>query len=292
MKPRLTKLCWSSILVVAGTASAFELKPVEFVPLTDLPSSTSPVLDFGSEADLVSLSMFQEAEEAQAVPEPLKPTGKWNLSVRAGANGSWGNSDTQSVFASFAGARETTKTKFDFFLGYYFAANSGSTSENRFTASVLNEWKLPKSPKWIIWASGRFDYDQFQSWRYRIQGHAGPGYIMVKTDNFTLTWRLGGGVTKEFEADNDAIMPEAVVGFEFNWQINERQRLLASSTIYPDLGNLGQFRTYSFIDWSVKIDQVSGMSLAFRFEHDYQSIVNPGFDRNDYRLLVGIQFDW
>ena len=44
--------------------------------------------------------------------------------------------------------------------------------------------------------------------------------------------------------------------------------------------------------WSLLLDEKNRLSLNLSLQHEYQSIVDPGNDRNDFRVVAGLQFDF
>ncbi len=60
----------------------------------------------------------------------------------------------------------------------------------------------------------------------------------------------------------------------------------------PPSPDIGEFRTYEYVDWSVVVDPDMNLNINVRFSHQYQSSVSPGFDQNDYFLIAGLGIDF
>src|SRR5690606_29571895 len=145
-----------------------------------------------------------------------------------GFAGSSGNSDTFDGRAAFLTTRETERDRWRIDASYFYGESGGVRTKNDFTAGVLKDWLFPESP-WLVFAQGRFDYDEFKTWSYRVSGHGGVGYEFIKNDELTLIGRLGAGVSKEWKPSSD-LRPEGLLGAELGWNISERQRLTAHTT--------------------------------------------------------------
>ena len=101
-----------------------------------------------------------------------------------------------------------------------------------------------------------------------------------------------GGVVKELGSRNEDLRPEGLLGADLAWRIATRQSLEAGTRFHPDLGDATEFRTVSSISWSWLVNDEAKMSLHTGIEHEYQSVVDPGTDHNDWRIVAGLQFDF
>lgn len=227
---------------------------------------------------------------AEVVEEP-KVESEWKSRFELAAGGSFGNTDNQNFRLGLVSKRETEASRTALDAAYYYGADNGDRTENRFTAGILHDWLFTNS-RWMLFADGRYDYDEFKDWEHRISAHIGPGYHLIKSEDFNLNVRAGLGFAKEFGSDDDDFKPEALLGTDFVWQISERQSLEGGATIYPDLDETGEFRTLSRLNWAVLVDPDSNMSLTAGLEHEYQSEVDPGVEEHDLRIFAGFMFDF
>ncbi len=232
-------------------------------------------------------TVIPEAKVAGAEPEKSE----WESRFELAAGGAFGNTDTQNFRLGLTSKRETESMRTSLDAAYYYGADNGDRTENRFTAGILNDW-LFKNSRWLIFAEGRYDYDEFKSWEHRISAHVGPGYRLIESERFNLNLRGGIGFSKEFGSDGEDFRPEALLGTDFTWQITERQSLEGSATIYPDLDETGEYRTLSRLNWAVLVDPDSNISLTAGLEHEYQSDVDPGVEEHDLRVFAGFMFDF
>lgn len=86
---------------------------------------------------------------------------------------------------------------------------------------------------------------------------------------------------------DDSIVPEAVLGAEFEHKFSECQKLIANSTWYPDLSDLGEYRCNSKLGYELVINPAWNLSLQFAILNRYDSTPN-GAEPNDidYSMCV------
>jgi putative salt-induced outer membrane protein YdiY len=238
-----------------------------------------------------SIAAAEAAEDMAEAIEESETVKEWKSHFELGLAGAFGNTDTQSFHVGVTSKRESEKTRTGLDARYFYGASDGDRTENRFTAGIKHDWLVPDS-QWFYFAQGRYDYDEFQNWEHRLSAHGGVGYDLITEEDMTLSLRAGLGVTKEFGSEDEDFRPEALFGADFTWQISERQAFEASSTIYPDLEEMGEFRLVNTAGWSLLLDEETAMSLSAGLQHEYQSDVDGDTKENDFRLFAGLQFDF
>jgi putative salt-induced outer membrane protein YdiY len=207
------------------------------------------------------------------------------------ANGSWGNTDKQTLRVAIASDHETEENRLKLDTSYTTGWSNGERDENKFTAGGLHDWYMQNSP-WLLFADGRYDFDDFQTWQHRLASHGGFGYRFRRTETLKLTGRLGAGAVKEWGSEEDDLRPEGLVGVEAWWKVSDRQSVSAEATFYPYLDDMGEYRVVSKLDWSVLVDSARNMSLTAGLLYEYQSVVDPGFKRYDLDIFAGVRFEF
>ena len=208
-----------------------------------------------------------------------------------GLSGTDGNSQTTNFRLGMVSKKEDDAMRSVFKSSYYFSKSDGNTTRNEFNAQLTHDWLIPDSP-WLLFAQGIYDYDQLQSWDHRVSGFAGVGYELVKTDRFELIGRTGGGLTKEFGGEND-LRPEGLVSAAIlKWKLTDSQTLTGSATYYPDLGEMGQFRTLAKLEWQVLLNHADGLSLKLGLEDEYESHTDGDSIHNDLKYYGSLVIDF
>ncbi|MBT8484299.1 MAG: DUF481 domain-containing protein [Phycisphaerales bacterium] len=238
------------------------------------------------EESIVGLAALQDELTPVSAPEK-----EWKSHFQLGGSGTFGNSDTQTISAAVTALRERADERTALDAAYYFGTTDGDKDTSRFTSGILHDWLLPDSP-WLYFASGRFDFDEFQSWDYRASGHGGVGYQLIDREDLEITLRAGLGAIKEWGSLNTDVRLEALLGFDTIWRIDDRQQFRIGSTVYPDLDDTGEFRARSYAGWSMRINDESNTSVVLDVKHEYQSIVDAGRDHSDWYITAGLQFDF
>lgn len=206
-----------------------------------------------------------------------------------GVDLSTGNTDESKLSLGFETIYTTPTDRSLLDARYYFKITDGDTTDNAFNITGTRDW-LKADSKWFFFIEGTYDYDQFESWRHRVSGHGGPGYHLIKKDDLFLDLRGGIGTKNEWGSDNDSLQFEGRVGLNFGWDLSERQVLRFNATVFPILDDFNDVRTLEVISWRYKLDDQTPLSLTLRFTHEYQAIVDPGKEKHDTRLLIGLSF--
>ncbi|MFW5653587.1 MAG: DUF481 domain-containing protein [Planctomycetota bacterium] len=291
--------------VIARTDSAITMShPLlgEIVVPVDAVASESPVVQ-----DDVSLA--DDGADAPPPPPPTEPaaaatvddpTGDpdlgepevvWESRFDAGFAVSSGNTDTQEFTAGVSSLREAIRTRTTLDARYFYGASDGDRDTNKATVAILNDWLFTDS-RWSYFISGQADYDEFQSWEYRASIFTGFGYELIQQEDLELRLRAGIGATREFNSQRNQIIPEALLGAELAWDINDRQNLEAATTLFPDLDDTGEYRLVSSASWVLALDEDRDMNFSLGLLNEYQSKVDPGIENNDLKVFGSFGFSF
>jgi len=236
-------------------------------------------------------ALGEAAPDASLPVVETEPESEWKSRFDVGFSAASGNTESQDVNIGVSSLRERELDRTALDASYFFGASNGDRSTNKLTAGVLHDWLIPDS-KWFYFAQGRYDLDEFQSWDQRLSAGGGLGYHLIDEEHFDLSLRAGAGVVKEFGSKRNQLIPEGLFGADVDWKINDRQHFVASSTIFPDLDETGEFRALSTAAWVYDLDDESNMSLMFGLLDEYQSKVDAGVEHNDLRVFGGLGFDF
>lgn len=234
------------------------------------------------------------AEAAAAVPaKPADPDSffkGWKGNVEGGLNGSEGNSENLSFRAGVGATRETSKMKTTAALTYTYATSDGEKTKSRGVLDLRNDWNMGE--RWIFFATGKAEYDEFQDWDWRLSAFAGPGYYFVKSERTKLLGRVGLGLTREIGGSRDEFIPEGLLGLDVEHKLTERQKLFASVEWLPDLSELWEYRLNAKGGWEILVDPEVNMTLKLGIEDRYNHNPGPDREKNDveYFMLLAWNF--
>ncbi len=216
---------------------------------------------------------------------------EWDTKLNIGLNLASGNTEQTGFASTIVSTRDTKKSALTLDAGYFYSTQDGDKTANRFTSGVNHDWLVPDSP-WLFFAGGRYDWDEFKSFDHRVSVNGGLGYELIKRDDLNLTLRAGAGGFREFGSGRNEFVPEGLVGADLDWQIGDNQSLVATTRIFPDLSDTGEFRTFSTLGWKIDIDKNDGLSFSINAIHEYISSVDPGIEKTDLQLFAGLTYDF
>jgi hypothetical protein len=212
--------------------------------------------------------------------------GRWLSEVELSLGGSAGNTRTFDLRSAMRSERTDGERRFRFDATYYYSESEGEQNQGRFSGGVRNDWGSEVSPR-LYFLQARYDHDEFRAWTHRASAHGGIGHYFVRREGLELIGRAGLGASKEWDRTED-VQPEGVLGFEADWRINDRQRLHAETTLFPDLDDLPEFRWVSSVAWRVQVSELRGISLSLGAETEYESDTGPGVRNYDVTYFVGV----
>ncbi|MCB1280297.1 MAG: DUF481 domain-containing protein, partial [Salinibacterium sp.] len=197
---------------------------------------------------------------AEEAPEEIPEESLWEQRVEASFTLKDGNTESSDLRALYRATRETDIDKFKFKAAYYHQTDDGQTSENRFVSEANYDHDIPDT-RWLWFINGRYEWDQFEGWDHRVGLTGGFGYRAIDRENMELILRAGAGFSKEFGSDRDEIIPEGLLGYDFEWDVSERQAIESTFRYYPDLSDLAEFRTVTTLGWKYALDVKKGLDF-------------------------------
>jgi putative salt-induced outer membrane protein YdiY len=214
----------------------------------------------------------------------------WEGRVELGVNGSSGNSERLATRYGAKVKRQTPRSTFTADLLYSNSYANGDKNEDKLLAESRTEWKLWQT-RWHYFAHSTTDYDQFTAYGVRVAADTGLGYQYIDTGYTQFKGRAGVGFSQEFNSPDERFIPEAVAGVSYEHRLTRRQKLIASCDLFPDIGDVKDFRLRSNASWEIKIDPPARLSLRLSVIDRYDSTPN-GKRKNDldYSTLIVWEF--
>ncbi len=231
------------------------------------------------------------ADANPPLPDPDSFFKEWNFSVDAGLTGATGNTERLGAFVAFGGTRETIRMATAFRLAYLYAEDDGSKSQDRFDATLRNDWKITDS-KWRVYAKGQAEYDYFQEYDWRITGVLGMGYELIDTDTTLLLPRFGIAVTREIGGSDNRWVPELNLGFDFTHKFSDTAKFFFTFDSYWSMLDFPEYRLVGATGLEFLLNADTGMVFKIGAEDRYDSTPGDGRKRNDltYFATVGWKF--
>jgi putative salt-induced outer membrane protein YdiY len=282
-----------TLLTATGTlarAETMDLVNPAYGPVALAPSATLNLAD--ARVDDPATTDPATTATAPAAAEPPKDFfSGWKGNVELGANGSAGNSENLSIRGGIGGKRVTEHMETTAKLDYGYANNDGKKTKSRGQFEARNDWFL-KDSKWSIFALGRIEYDELQDWDWRLSAFVGPGYTFIKNEKYLLRGRVGAGVTKEIGGSRNELIPEGLVGADFDWQITKNTKFFSTAEVYPSLQDFSEYRALARAGIEVLLDESAKLTLKLGVEDRYQSEPGPSKKKNDVDYFAVISWNF
>ena len=213
-----------------------------------------------------------------------------NQRIEFGLSGASGNSRNSDFRLGYQRRNQSVQRYSVFKSSYRRQSSDGKTEENDFFTELTYDWLMPNS-RWFRFAQGRYDWDDFEDWHSRVSGSGGSGYIFVDHADLRIAGRLGLGLTQTYGGEDDELDPEGIVGFDSHWQINDRQTLELTNTLYLQLDEFGELRNLTSLAWLIKLDQFSGLDLKLGVDNEYESISAGDSRSNDLKYDLSLTWE-
>lgn len=225
-------------------------------------------------------------KSAAALEEP-----KWKRRAELGVNGQSGNTRTVDLRAAIGALLETPTERWKFDAAYMKSKADGEKTANNWYVQGLHDWLFKDSP-WLVFATARYDWDEFQQWDTRISLGAGVGYRLIDEKDLKVRLRAGFNETRQSGGPDDGKWtPEGLLGAEASWKINENQALEGAVTYYPDLKDAGEYRVVSTAGWSIKLS-ADGLSLKIGIEDEYDTHAEDPFKKDDFKYFLALLYEF
>ncbi len=218
------------------------------------------------------------------------PWDGWENSAELGINGSAGNAESFSFQTGARFKRKTDANLFDLRITHNRTTANGLETQNNALMFADFERFLGES-RWTYFLKNGLEYDEFKAFDLRYNINSGLGYSFYRTDDLILTGRFGAGASREFGGPSDEWVPEALFGFDYEHQLNKRNRVIAKVDYFPEWGDFSNFRLISDLAWEYLIDEDGNLSLKLGALNRYDSTPN-GAKANDlnYSALLLYKF--
>ena len=213
----------------------------------------------------------------------------WKRSVEVGVNGSEGNTRNMHIHAGTQLKYEDDSKRWNVEAAYNSTEDSGETSRSDFFSKFTRDF-LTAGESRFYFTEGRYDWDEFEDWDYRLSVGGGLGEELIKQDNWRVLGRLGLGFSKEFGGEDAEWVPEGLIGIESDWKMADRNALVFKSTLYPSFREVGEFRNISELSWVIGLDELKGIDLKLGLLNEFDSNASGDSRKNDFKYNLSLVF--
>lgn len=211
------------------------------------------------------IPVVDETDQADSPP-------KWKHRVFLGVNGEEGNDVSFDLRTGFTSYYKDDFDRWKLESTYVFKTDDNEKDKSDGYFIITKDWFTPQRQTFYF-VRARYDYDSFKYWKHRATSYVGPGYKFIDDDSLEVDFRLGVGGSKTWGSDNRTY-PEGALGLETAWRPDEINELELDMQFYKDLDDLGEYRTFSKLEWRIKFNVKKGLSVRSAIEHKYESEIN------------------
>lgn len=249
----------------------------------------------GNVVELLDPSVALGPKESREAPPPpgILGTGVlagWTKNIALGFTGKTGNTEALDLYSKFSGDYSDDERRWRVRAAYFYGMVESDNTKDEGFANGRRDWLFPDE-KLFLWAESRVDYNAFKDYQFRVGGFGGVGYAFVDEAALKMLGRLGAGASREFGVVDETV-PEALIAFEADWNVTERQNFSFINTLFPDLDSLGDFRNFTEAAYNIKVDTGRGLSLKFGIQNDYDSFTEDDSAHNDLTYFGALVLDF
>jgi putative salt-induced outer membrane protein YdiY len=208
----------------------------------------------------------------------------WNRRVALGVKGEEGNDVSFNFNGAFVASYEDQANRLTVGAAYFYEAQNKEKNTSKGNASYVRDWLFPETP-WFYYFYSKYDYDEFKLWEHRVSLIGGTGYGFIDEEKLKLHGRIGLGGNRTWGSENE-FTPEAQLGIEFRWLPNGIHAVATKFFIFPDLNEVGEYRTQTQAKWEINLSIARGLGLELGIEHEYESQLDDGSDHEKHFDLL------
>ena len=126
----------------------------------------------------------------------------------------------------------------------------------------------------------------------RVGFHSGFAHQLIDNKRHNLKNRVGLGGSRDFGGPSDDWDPELQFGSEYEWNINDLQKLTMTANYYPNIEDRRDYRVNVRASWDIKLSQERDLRLKITAYNRYDSRPGSFTDPNDldYTLSLALGF--
>lgn len=215
----------------------------------------------------------------------------WDSKLELGLNGSGGDADTQNIYVRLSTQNQHGRDRWLARGQYFLGRSRGQTSRNQADVKLTRDW-LQKNSPWFLFGRGEYKFDEFRSWKHRVSGYGGGGYVIVDNNKWKVVARAGLGGTYEFGQVGEWTPEAFFSGSSARWNLTKRQSLAAEFTYYPSLESLEDYRLQGKIWWQYKLDLLEGLSLKVGADDEYDATPDRRDDKHDLKYYGAVVLEF
>lgn len=272
------------------------------IPLYSIATiSSQPVEEWMTETrvareavESVSAELEASREEIENLSEQLaKATDLgelWSGAISLMGSARTGNRESYDIFLRTRAKRATPDEELTLLaeFGYGELQNRLQTQEAR----VQTYLRLLYWEDAYLFGDLNLEHKFFEDIQLRADLTGGAGYYFWKLPDTELSADIGGGLTQEFyRSGGDDLQPSLRLGSEFRQRVFEKSEFRQLTTLFPRMGQIGEFRLVSLTSFSSPLMDSLSWTLDLRNEYNTRPR-RAEIKKHDLTVRTGLQYNF
>jgi putative salt-induced outer membrane protein YdiY len=292
---RIQSLSEEIVVIESQGLGTLQLSRDRFAGFITTDQTDESTSQSGGQVDVVEAPEGESKQDQKAIgkketAEDTPAPDYWSGSFAVGAQLQRGNTDTTDVHTDIKATRKAEREELTFRFYSSYGETEGETDKNEVFGQV--KLKLLKTDRFYLFGTTDMEYDEMEQLDLRAQGFGGLGYKLIARERTTLLAEAGAGLTGEFfdaEGDEENLEASAILNAELTQKLFEQVVFYQGITLYPSLGDVGEFRVRS--ESSLRSPLGGGWAIKLSLIDDYDSDPeNEDVKENDVRFISAIEY--
>ncbi len=230
---------------------------------------------------------------AAAVPAYADLTGKGEAGLVVAS----GNTNTETANAKLALEANVGKWKHGFGGAELYASDKEGKTANRWEVFSQSDWNFTR--KDFLFAAGRYEQDEFSSFKYQAVASLGVGRRFIETDVTKFVGTLGAGYkfleTRDaFDEATGVLMEEGDSEKEvvFRGTLAFEQKLTATTSLVNKfIVESGADNTFAQNDTALQVKMTDVLALAAGYSVRHNTNPTAEFDETDTLTTINLVYE-
>ena len=229
----------------------------------------------------------QAQDPAAEVVEEKKP--EWEGSAGMGFALTKGNSDTMLINVRGDAEKKWDKNELRFGASGTYGENDGDRNNEQARGTAQYNRIFGDKDRWYGYARLEGMYDGIADLDGRITIGPGIGYYFIKDKKKSLSGEAGpSAVFEKYSGEDWETYLTLRLAERFEYKFNDTAKLWQSVEYLPDVSDTKRFIVNAEI--GVETTITKDWALRVMLQNSYNNEPSPGRDRNDLKLIAGVNY--
>ena len=239
---------------------------------------------------------FREAqvtieEKEKTIEELTSGSSIWEGTVSLGANIDRGNTDESDFSVDATATRKVPGEELYFKLHSDYGETDGKVDTQEVTG--MAKLKVFQTDRRYLFGVLFTEYDKFKDLENRSSFYMGPGYLFIDKEHTKVLGEIGIGIVSEFTKIETGTERNIDGGLwlhsEWTQQLSEKVDLITGVTLFPTLGDSGDFRVRLEGSLRSPLRNRWFLKLSLLDEYDNEP-EGKDIEKNDLTFITSVEY--